>query len=466
MDVAEIDAASHRGIDDVRDRIIDTVAFQPSQGTRRVYILDEAHQLTKEAFNALLKTIEEPPAHVLFVFCTTESHKMMATVRDRCQRFALAPAGSEQLLTVLSRICERENIQADEQALRAVARAAQGSFRNAVGLLEMLSTAYGTTFTHADVLAHLGAVSEDVLLDVTQGVLDGDAAHVLRTTEQLAQDGGDVEQFGRELAEHLRTLLLVRHGIDPASLGIGNVDRLVEQARTADEARIVAAIDCIADAITRVRVGTDPRLAIETALVRACQGLGLPSLALRLAVVEHRERGTYGDPLPAPTAVQARPVPVTARAATRAAATSSAPAIAAETTAASPAPSSAGSVELSAIDEWWPRFVQAANADAPMRPTIQQLVPIGIEDGRVVLESPQAGVLPERMQQVICDRIAEIVGEPVRIDLRAPGSDSRDTTPPAPPVADTPSDDAAAPPEVDAVELLRTTFNATEVTSQ
>ncbi|MBC7460466.1 MAG: DNA polymerase III subunit gamma/tau, partial [Thermoleophilia bacterium] len=136
MDVAEIDAASNTGIDHVREKIIDTVAFQPSRGSRRVYIIDEAHQLSKAAFNALLKTIEEPPAHVLFVFCTTETHQMMATVRGRCHRIATRSPGPEAPIDVLHRVAKQEGNEADDAALRAVARAAQGSFRNAHGTLE------------------------------------------------------------------------------------------------------------------------------------------------------------------------------------------------------------------------------------------------------------------------------------------------------------------------------------------
>ncbi|MCB0880335.1 MAG: DNA polymerase III subunit gamma/tau [Thermoleophilia bacterium] len=295
VNVLEIDAASNTGVDHVREKIIDTVGFQPSGGTRRVYILDEAHMLSTSAFNALLKTIEEPPPHVLFVFCTTETHKMPATVRDRCQRLQMKSPGTDTLVTVVQRVCAAEGITADEPAVRAVARAAAGSFRNALGMLEMLTTTFGSSFGLDDVLAHLGVVAEELLFDAADAVIDADAGAVLRLVEQLVQDGVDLDQFARSLAEHLRAVLLQLHGLDQAST-VGDPARLVAQAERADERRVLAAIDCIADASTRMRVGSDPRIAIETALVRACQGLGLPALALRLAALEHHAR--QAEPMP------------------------------------------------------------------------------------------------------------------------------------------------------------------------
>ncbi|MCW2962502.1 MAG: dnaX, partial [Thermoleophilia bacterium] len=298
MDVAEIDAASNTGIDSVREKIIETVAFQPSHGARRVYIIDEAHQLSKSAFNALLKTIEEPPAHVLFIFCTTETHMMMATVRDRCQRIVMKSPGPDTLVEVLDKVCAKEGITADAGALRAVSRAAQGSFRNALGTLEMLTTTFGPEFSRDDVLQHLGVVSEETLFEAADAVIGADAGAALRIVERLGQDGVDLDQFARSLSEHLRSVLLSIHGVGDAAV-IGDAARLAEQAGRADERRILAAIDCLADAATRIRVGSDARISLETALVRAAQGLGLPLLALRLAALENRETGGYGLPVPA-----------------------------------------------------------------------------------------------------------------------------------------------------------------------
>jgi DNA polymerase-3 subunit gamma/tau len=481
MDVAEIDAASNRGIDAVRERIIDTVAFQPTMGTRRVYILDEAHQLTPEAFNALLKTIEEPPPHVLFVFCTTELHKMMATVRDRCQRFTLAPAGSEHLLGVLQRICADEGITADEAALRAVARAAQGSYRNALGLLEMLSTAFGSTFTHADVLAHLGAVSEEVLLEVSSGVLTGNVAAVITRIEQLVQEGGDVEQFGRELAEHFRMVLLVKNGMDPATLGAGSSNQLQEQAAGADEQRVISAIDCISDAVTRIRVGTDPRLAMETALVRACQGLGLPSLALRLARIEHGDRGTYGEPINTGAGAGAPPArPVQAAAPKAAAPQPVAPKAAAPQAPAAPAKPASPSQAVAAasaptldvapedIAAWWPAFVQRA-AIGPLKSMFDTCSPIAVENGKLVIETAQGAMIGDGTKDKLRDLIEATIGTRLGIEFRVPGeaapagSVEPAAAPKASPVTE-PVEDAAAG-DGDSMELFRSTFDATEVPS-
>ena len=411
MDVAEIDAASSRGIDAVREKIIETVAFQPSSGTRRVYILDEAHQLTKEAFNALLKTIEEPPPHVLFVFCTTEGHQMMATVRDRCQRLALTPPGADELLAVLARVCENEGIQADESALRAVTRVAQGSFRNALGTLEMLATAYGQSFSHADVLAHLGAVSEDVLHDVAVAIHGGQVGAVLVALDQLVASGGDVEQFSRELAEYIRAAVLVRHGIGASSLGIGDAARLESFAGELSEQQAVATIDCLADAATRIRVGSDSRLTVEVAMVRAAQGLGLPSLALRLAAIEQKQSGAYGQPLA--TAAVAAPVSAPAAPVVEAPVpVASAP----QPPAASPQPAPAATAPASNTSAWWDSFLASAATDAPLRPVIAGMRLESAGDDRIVVASG-APIVTDRMVASLTRHLHAVVGGSPRLEV-------------------------------------------------
>ncbi|MBC7644921.1 MAG: DNA polymerase III subunit gamma/tau, partial [Thermoleophilia bacterium] len=454
MDVAEIDAASNRGIDDVREKIIDTDALRPSSGARRIYILDEAHQLTNQAFNALLKTIEEPPDHVLFAFCTTEQHEMMPTVRDRCQRMVLSVASIDELVDVLQRVIAAEKITADEPALRAVARVAQGSFRNALGTLEMMATAFGQTFTHADVLTHLGAVSEDTLYGIADGLVDSNPGAVLAQVEALAVQGGNIEQFSRELAEHLRIVLLAKHGVASAMLGTGDPERLAAQAARADERVLLSGPDCISDAQTRIRVGTDPRIAVETALVRACQGLGLPSLALRLATIEHKLEGGYGKPLEGGAASAAS-------GGTHVAAPVVAPPIAAPVASAAPAAApvaapqaAAGPIaELVNTAAWWPQFLTAVSADGPLRAVVQGIELVGVEGEKLTVSVPStASLFTDTVKARLGKHVARLTGTTPRLEVHdgaVVAAGIADTTARSRAAADKASDDDIDLNEVD-----------------
>jgi DNA polymerase-3 subunit gamma/tau len=477
LDVAEIDAASSTGIDAVRDKIIDTVAYQPNKGTRRVYIIDEAHQLSKAAFNALLKTIEEPPDHVIFVFCTTETHMMMATVRDRCQRITMRSPGPETLHEVLGKVCEREGITADEPALRAVARASQGSFRNALGTLEMLTTTFGTTFTRDEVLAHLGVVSEEVLFEMADAVIDAQPADVLRLVERLVQDGVDLDQFARSLAEHLRTVLLQLHGLDEHAV-VGDPARLATQAERADERRVLGAIDCISDAATRMRVGSDPRISIETALVRACQGLGLPMLAMRLAALEQGASGSYGQPVGQAPPAAAAPAPaasIPARPATPAPAAAASPPPAAKPAAAPAAPASEPLDEstMGDVASWWPKVAQRVAQNAAMRPMLQQLSPESADPTRLVLRPAKPVPMSPKLKEALASAAFEVTGRKLVVEVLEPATAAVAPAPapaPAPaaapaamPSASRAATPAPAPEDDEGIQSLMSMFDATPV---
>ncbi len=462
VNVLEIDAASNTGVDDVREKIIATIGFQPSGGTRRVYILDEAHMLSVSAFNALLKTIEEPPPHVLFVFCTTETHKMPATVRDRCQRLVMKSPGTDTLVQVLRRVCDAEGFTADEPALRAVARAAAGSFRNALGMLEMLTTTFGSTFGLDDVLQHLGVVAEELLFDAADAVIDGEAGAILRLVEQLVQDGVDLDQFSRSLAEHLRCVLLQLHGLDQSST-TGDPARLVAQAERADERRVLAAIDCLSDAATRMRVGSDPRIAIETALVRACQGLGLPLLALRLAALEQGATGGYGQPIgAAPAAAPPKPAP----APTPVAAPSD-PSAGAHTGASGshdvPEPIDADA--LTDVTSWWPQVAQRVAQSPAHRPMLVQLTPESADTNSLVLRPGAPVPISAKLKEALATATFEVTGRKLKVEVldAAAAPAKSGATQPAPVV---PAPAAAAPatvPADDGIANLMSAFDATPV---
>ena len=293
LDVVEMDAASQRGIDDVRE-IRERVVLQPVEGRYKIYILDEAHQLTDAAWQALLKLIEEPPPHLVFVFCTTELHKVLATVRSRCQTFVFQRPRLQEVVTLLRRVAEGEGIQAQDSALSLIARAARGSFRDAVSTLDQLAAATNNSIDAQSVLQLVGAVEEESLLRLCDMVVDRDTAGALLFVEELAERGQDLGRVVSDLLEHLRHLLLVQHmGHVPESLPVTEdaKDLLREQANQLPEPTVLRLIDLLAVAVDDIRQGADPRLPLELALVKVTRphsDLSRESLAHRVELLEAR----------------------------------------------------------------------------------------------------------------------------------------------------------------------------------
>ena len=293
LDVIEMDAASQRGIDDIRE-MRDRVVLQPVEGRYKVYILDEAHQLTDAAWNALLKLIEEPPPHLVFVFCTTDLSKVLPTVRSRCQTFVFQRPRLQDLVTVLTRVAEGEGIDAPPQALSLVARAARGSFRDATSTLDQLASATGKEITVQSVLQLLGTVEEDALFRLCDLVIDRDTAGALTFVEELSEQGNDLGRLVSDLIEHLRHLMLVQHMHEvPESLPVTEEtrERLRAQANQLGEPTVVRLLDLLAVAVDDMRQGGDPRLPLELALVkvtRPAADLSRESTAYRLEQLETR----------------------------------------------------------------------------------------------------------------------------------------------------------------------------------
>ncbi len=273
IDVIEMDAASNRSVDDVRD-LRERVAYAPAGGRWKVYILDEAHMLTKEAWNAFLKTLEEPPPNTVFVLATTEAHKVMATIADRCQRFDFQRPSLEQISEVLNRVAAAESIQLDEGAATMIARSASGSFRDALGTLDQLVAFGGSEVGLDEVLEMLGAADAELLFDAVDAVAAEDPKGVLLGVEKMAQSGRDPSQFARDLLAHLRHLLVTQTtGEVPASFVVTASDsaRLRSQATTVGPATLIRTIDDLANALTAVREGDDARMAVEIALLKAAR---------------------------------------------------------------------------------------------------------------------------------------------------------------------------------------------------
>ena len=272
MDVIEMDAASNRSVDDVRE-LRERVAYAAAAGRWKVYIIDEAHMLTKEAWNAFLKTLEEPPPNTVFVLATTEAHKVMPTIADRCQRFDFARPPLEEIAVVVRRVAASEGIEIEDGAVAMIARSASGSFRDALGTLDQLVAFGGERSVGLDaVLEMLGAADADLLFEAVDAVAAEDPKAVLETVAKVASSGRDPVQFARDLLAHLRQLLVTQTiGEVPESFLItaADAERLRAQAASLGAATLVRTIDQLAEALAAVREGDDARLAVEVSLLKA-----------------------------------------------------------------------------------------------------------------------------------------------------------------------------------------------------
>jgi DNA polymerase III subunit gamma/tau len=270
LDVIEMDAASNRSVDDVRE-LRERVGFAPAVGRWKVYILDEAHMLTKEAWNAFLKTLEEPPPNTAFVLATTEPQKVMPTIVDRCQRFDFQRPSLEQIAEVVRRVSDSEGIGIDDGAIALIARSATGSFRDALGTLDQLVSFGGAKVTTDEVVELLGAADAELLFDTTDALASGDPKAALEAVERLSRSGRDPGQFARDLIAHLRQLLVARAtGEIPESftVTVAQPERLAEQAKSIEDAKLMGAIDSLSAAVAAMREGDDPRLSLEVALLK------------------------------------------------------------------------------------------------------------------------------------------------------------------------------------------------------
>ena len=293
LDVVEMDAASNNSVDDVRE-LRERVAFAPVGGGFKVYILDEAHMLTPQAWNAFLKTLEEPPPHTIFVLATTEANKVLPTVVDRCHRFDFGRPSVPQLAHVLRRAADAESITIPDEAVALVARSATGSFRDALGTLEQLLAYSGSTIALEDVLAVLGAADADLIFGAVDAVSAGDARSALLAAASLAESGRDLGRFFGDLEAHARALMVVQVlGDVPPELRVTSEqdERLAEQAARVGQAEVVRLIELIAAALRALKDGADARTQLELALVKAATPDLEPSvkaLQARIARLESR----------------------------------------------------------------------------------------------------------------------------------------------------------------------------------
>jgi DNA polymerase-3 subunit gamma/tau len=448
LDVVEMDAASQRGIDDVRE-IRERVVLQPVEGRYKIYILDEAHQLTDAAWQALLKLIEEPPPHLVFVFCTTELQKVLATVRSRCQTFVFQRPRLQEVVTLLRRVAEGEGIQAQDSALSLIARSARGSFRDAVSTLDQLAAATNNSIDAQSVLQLVGAVEEESLLRLCDMVVDRDTAGALLFVEELAERGQDLGRVVTDLIEHLRHLLLVQHmGHVPDSLPVTEdaKELLREQANQLPEPTVLRLIDLLAVAVDDIRQGADPRLPLELALVKVTRpqaDLSRESLAHRVEILE--ARGPAVTAHSEPVAEPARPAPPRAEPVSVPASD----------------PPETPPVELEQVAEAWDRGILDAvrERSIPVASLLTEARPTDLAEDTLTLEFPAGADFHRRQVAepqnigLLRDALYEVTGRKLVVVLESREADA-DTD-------ETPDDEPAG--EDLFIAALKERFDAEEV---
>jgi DNA polymerase III subunit gamma/tau len=469
LDVIEMDAASNNSVDDIRE-LRESVQFAPVSGRSKVYILDEAHMLSSQAWNAFLKTLEEPPPHTIFVLATTEAQKVLPTVVDRCHRFDFARPTVDQIATVVTRVAAAESIEIAPDAVALLARHATGSFRDALGTLEQLVTYTGTTIATDDVLAVLGVADSDLLFEAFDAVAAGDARAAWLAAAKLADTGRDIAQFLKDLEAHARDLLVIQTlGEVPNELRLtpDRDERLIEQARRVPGQSLVRLLDLLAEALRTVKDGADARTRLEAALVKAAAPQMDPAARALTARIERLEAALAGGGAPAPAAPMT-PVERAAPAAERPASAEQ-PALAAERPASAeqpapvaeqpapvaeqpapvaeqPAPASRAEAPvavaeptLDAVRSLWPAVLETLRADkGALAASLSEAQPVDVQGDQMIVAFDESDTFNRRVadspphRAAVEEALRDLAGRPLRVsyELRDLG-DGDDEPPPS-----------------------------------
>ena len=307
VDVIEIDAASHGGVDDVRE-LRDRVAFAPASARMKVYIVDECHMLSTAGWNAFLKTVEEPPGHVLFVFATTEPHKVLETILSRTQRFDFKRIGADELGAHLESVGRREGLSFGPGAIDLLVRAGDGSARDTLSVLEQVTAFTGPEVTAHGVTSVLGASADELLIETAELIAAADVAGLCVLVQRLADDGHDLRQFARDAVEHLRALFLLQVAPDAGLVSTTpeRLERLREQAGRLGRVELLRAVELLAESQAQMRRG-NTRLPLEIALVKAALPEAAGDPAALAARMDRLERRGGVDPAPGPSPAAAAP---------------------------------------------------------------------------------------------------------------------------------------------------------------
>jgi DNA polymerase-3 subunit gamma/tau len=305
IDVLEIDAASNTGVDNVRDSIIETVGFAPARDRYKIFIIDEVHMLSKPAFNALLKTVEEPPARVVFIMATTEQQKVPETILSRCQQFEFRTIATAKILERLRLIADAEKIVIPDDALREIARAGEGSMRDAQSAFDQVISFAGEQIKQEDVELALGVAGADILIRIVNGIANNQPAEALAVVDDVVMRGHDLRNFCRDLLAHCRDLLVTKVSGSEELLesAICDRDELIRQAALFSESDLVRFFHSLAETETLLKTATHPRYQMEVGLVKLMEMRRLESirqLLERLAALENSMHS--GNPAATPAA--------------------------------------------------------------------------------------------------------------------------------------------------------------------
>jgi len=309
LDVLEIDGASNRGIDEIRN-LRENVRFYPSKGKFKIYIIDEVHMLTAEAFNALLKTLEEPPPHVKFIFATTQPHKLLSTILSRCQRFNFKRVSVTDIVLVLKDIVRRENLKVEEDALYAIASASEGGLRDAESILDQSSSFTQGKVTSEDVNSVLGLVDHETYIDMAQKILNKDVVGCLDMIDKLEKSGKDLSQFVLGLINHFRNMLVAKFGKDVASLlelSEDSINKITNQANPVSQEDLLYISNVLVNTQEVMKRTNSPRIPLEISLVRLYKRANMISIdevLNRIASIESRlgnpTKAAHEEPLSHP----------------------------------------------------------------------------------------------------------------------------------------------------------------------
>ncbi len=384
LDVLEIDAASNTGVDNVRD-LRQNVMYAPARGPFKIYIIDEVHMLSNAAFNALLKTLEEPPAHVKFLFATTEPQELLATILSRCQRFDLRRISMKDIVGRLEEIAKAEKISVDDDALLAIARGAEGGLRDAESALDQLIAFRGKSIREEDVLSVFGLVARHSMEELAQSILKGDIARAIKIVAELDENGKDIQRVVVELLEHFRNILVCQYtgaSFAGQDLTESQIQTIRTQAGLANSGRVLRVVEILAEAENRMKFALSRRTLLETALIRAGRAatvISLDEILVRLERLQGAAGGAVGDV--AASGEVARPAdPVPARAVTY------------EKPAASPAVTAAVHEKdapkdpLNVLSERWHELVERiGHAAALARSYLIDAKPVKVEGNHVMI---------------------------------------------------------------------------------
>ena len=295
LNIIEFDAASNNSVDDIRE-LRDKVRVPPQGGHKKVYIIDEVHMLSNAAFNALLKTLEEPPPHVLFIFATTEPHKVLPTILSRCQRFDFRRIPVADIVARLREICEEEGIAADDASLMLLARKGDGALRDALSAFDQAVSLCGTDLEYGALAQALGVVDVDLYFEATRYVQESNSAGMLQLVERIVREGYDVQEFMAGLAEHLRNLLVAVTMQEPSLIAATDAlrERYVKQAASFTEPDLLRLLMIASDTQDAVKGSTQPRLKLEMALLKMVSLARTGDLQEIIEKVKHLEERTRG----------------------------------------------------------------------------------------------------------------------------------------------------------------------------